>query len=273
MSSSAPGSKPPPDRSRRSRKRRSILPWPFILDVMTFAAWGTLLVHHWLTGKLNLLIHPNYHWLVVATGTVLLVIACLRLLQMVQLRRQGRSLMPAGNHVSLFPRYWSGILLLTAAIAGLSIAPRAFTSQTAIQRGVSDFLPPTRSQPQAFRSASRPEERTLVEWVRTLSVYPDPDTYVGQKVNVIGFVVYPPNNQLPEEYFLLSRFVVTCCAADAYPVGLPVKLTENRKAYPPDTWLEVAGQMIAEERGGNRQLTIQASALKKVPQPEKPYEY
>jgi len=58
--------------------------------------------------------------------------------------------------------------------------------------------------------------------------------------------------ELPPEYLLLSRFVITCCAADAYPVGLPVKLTASCQVYPPNTWLEVEGKMITENLGGKR---------------------
>jgi uncharacterized repeat protein (TIGR03943 family) len=129
----------------------------------------------------------------------------------------------------------------------------------------------TRSQPQAFRSASKPEARSLIDWIRTLNVYPEPDAYAGQPVKVQGFVVHPPD--LPSQYFLLSRFVITCCAADAYPVGLPVKVRENREAYPVDTWLEIEGKMITETLDGKRKLTIEASSLKKIPEPQNPYFY
>jgi uncharacterized repeat protein (TIGR03943 family) len=67
--------------------------------------------------------------------------------------------------------------------------------------------------------------------------------------------------------------VITCCAADAYPVGLPVKLNQSRKAYSADSWLEVEGQMATENIGGKRQLTIIASSLKPIPEPKNPYEY
>lgn len=107
-----------------------------------------------------------------------------------------------------------------------------------------------RTQPQAFRSSGWTEERSLLGWVRTLNVYPEPDSYAGQKLKLQGLVLHSP--ELPPEYLLLSRFVITCCAADAYPVGLPVKLTASRQVYPPDTWIEVEGKMITENLGGKR---------------------
>ena len=175
------------------------------------------------------------------------------------------------QHLTLFPPGWSSTLLLTVAILGLLITPKVFASQTAIERGLTEATISSRLQPQAFRSVSDPSKRTLIEWVRTLYVYPEPDAYTGQKVKLQGFVVYPP--ELSSQYILISRFIITCCAADAYPVGLPVKLTENRDAYPPDTWLEVEGQMITETLDGKRQLTIEASSIQKIPEPKNPYHY
>ncbi len=234
------------------------------------------MLKYWLNGQLALLIHPNYFGLVVVTGFALLTIAALRGFQLVAQVRQrasGRPVtMPVGQHISLFPPGWSSTLLLATAILGLMVTPKVFASQTAIQRGVMESVSMTRSQPQAFRGSSKPEERSLIDWVRTLNVYPEPDAYTGQAVKVQGFVVHPPN--FPPQYLLISRFVITCCAADAYPVGLPVKLTTNHNAYPVDTWLEVEGKMVTETLEGKRQLTIEAKEpLKKIPKPAKPYYY
>jgi uncharacterized repeat protein (TIGR03943 family) len=258
---------------RRRSERRSIswLPW---LDVIAIMAWGILLLKYWLTDKLNLLIHPNYTWLAIAGGVGLLLIGgskALTLLPQLLQRRDAAFPVQSIQHLSLFPPGWSSTLLLLTAILGFLITPRAFASQTALQRGIGDSLTLTRSQPQAFQASSNSESRSLIEWVRTLNVYPEPDAYTGQKVKVQGFVIHAPD--LPEQYFLLSRFVITCCAADVYPVGLPVKLKESRKDYPADTWLEISGQMITEDLAGKRQLTIQPNSIKKIPEPKNPYDY
>jgi uncharacterized repeat protein (TIGR03943 family) len=263
--------------SKRNRKKHSqlqkfVLP---VLDILALGTWGILMLKYWLKGQLSLLIHPNYFGLVVAAGITLVILSVLRLVQLINQARQqaaGRvPVFPVGQHISLFPPGWSSVLLLVAAILGLVITPQVFASQTAIQRGITDSLTMTRAQPQAFRSYSNSEERSIIDWVRTLSVYPEPDAYQGQSVKVQGFVVYPPH--LPSQYILISRFVITCCAADAYPVGLPVKLSGKREDYPVDSWQEVSGQMITETLDGKRQLVIEASSLKKIPKPANPYSY
>lgn len=263
--------------SGRTRRQRPYFQnfFPPLLDVFAIAAWGILMLTYWQRGQLSLLIHPNYFGLVVVTGFALLIIAALRLFQVlvqVRQRAKGRAMtMPVGQHLSLFPPGWSSALLLATAILGLLVTPKVFASQTAIQRGVTESVTMTRSQPQTFRSVSKPEERSLIEWVRTLAVYPEPDAYTGQPVKLQGFVVHPPD--LPSQYLLISRFVITCCAADAYPVGLPIKLSGNRDAYPSDSWLEIEGKMITETLKGKRQLIVEASSLKKIPEPANPYFY
>ncbi|MBC6421193.1 MAG: TIGR03943 family protein [Hormoscilla sp. SP12CHS1] len=255
---------------KRSKYLRS---W---LDIFSIAAWGVLLLKLWLTNKLNLLIHPAYHWLTIVAGLGLLLVSGL---QGRELLRKRRYRFANSQHLSAFPPGWSSTILLVTAIAGFSIDPTVFSSQTALQRGVNDFLPVTNSQPQAFINATPPEGRSLIDWVRTLNVYPEPDAYAGQKVKVNGFFIHLPT--LPAEYRLISRFVITCCAADAYPVGLPVKLNSDflgrprtdRNDYPPDTWWEIEGKMIAETLDGKRQLAIAADSLKQISEPENPYNY
>ncbi len=133
-------------------------------------------------------------------------------------------------------------------------------------------------QTQSFGTTVKPEEKSLIEWVRTLNAYPEPDAYTGQPVKVTGFVVQLP--QLPDNYLLISRFILTCCAVDAYPVGLPVKLSGSRSQYPNDTWLEITGEMATEslpvEVGKSttrRQLVIRAKSVKSIPTPVDPYGY
>ncbi|MCC5657578.1 TIGR03943 family protein [Nostoc sp. XA010] len=254
------------NKNSKSKILNLLLPW---LDAVAITAWGILMLKYWLTNKLNLLIHPNYIWLAVVTGISFIIIGLFKMQELWQRRR--RDVTSNNQHISLFPPGWGSTLLLTTAILGFIITPQVFASDKALQRGVTaDLLGSTRVKPQAFRATVLPEERSLVDWVRTVNVYPEPDSYTGQKVKVEGFVIHPPD--IGKEYLFLARFVLTCCAADAYPVGLPVKLP-NKETYSPDTWLEVEGQMVTENLAGKRQLTIAATSLKKIPQPQNPYSY
>jgi uncharacterized repeat protein (TIGR03943 family) len=270
-------------------KAKAKLPIKFIyssLESLALLAWGSLLLKYSQSGQLKLLIHPNYFGLVFVTSIILLAIGGIKAWQLFKQWRKNKRypLDETIKHITLLPAGVSSSLLLITALLGWFIPPTPLTSQIALQRGVSDALfVNTRIQPQAFRATINPEERSLIDWVRTLNVYPEPDAYAGQKVKVSGFVVHLP--ELPENYLFLSRFILTCCAVDAYPVGLPVKLTKPyRNLYPPDTWLEIEGEMITdtlavdpqqmkETSTSQRQLVINAQSVQKIPTPAEPYGY
>jgi uncharacterized repeat protein (TIGR03943 family) len=240
---------------------------PDWIDIAALAAWGILFLRYWLTGKLGLLIHPNYFILTIVAGTMLLLLAGLKGWRQFKRPQEARM-----QHFTLFPPGTMAMVMLVAAIIGLVVTPRPFASQTAIQRGLEQNIAVvTRTRPQAFRVGESPESRSLIDWVRTLNTYPEPDAYAGQKVNVQGFVVH--SNNLPDQYFTLTRFVITCCAADVYPVGMPVKLQQSRKSYAVDQWFTVKGQMRTESLNGKRQLVIEASSLTPIAEPQNPYDY
>ncbi|NJM59296.1 MAG: TIGR03943 family protein [Oscillatoriales cyanobacterium RU_3_3] len=240
--------------------------FPEWLNTFALGLWGALFLFYWRSGKLGLLIHPNYFVLTIIAGFVLLAIAILSLIKIIRQKTGWQE-----QHQSLLPPLFTSGLLLSAAVIGLLITPKPFTSDTAIQRGLLDTTVATRMRPQAFRVNQSSERRSLIDWVRTLDVYPEPDAYAGQKVRVDGFAVHSPN--LPPNYLTVTRFVITCCAADTYPVGLPVKLPQNRSAFAEDRWFNIKGQMATETLNGKRQIVIQAKTVEPIQEPQNPYSY
>jgi len=237
--------------------------------------WGLLLLKYWFSGQIVFLLHPDYMWLSNTAAVVLLGMVVFKIRQWRQ-NPNSVKVGPSLQHSSLLPQGWSTMLLLVIGILGLLYTPRPFASDIALQRGVTDIVAVTRSQPQAFRVSVKPEEKTIVDWVRTLNVYPEPDEYEGQAADVSGFAIHLP--ELPDDYMLISRFILTCCAADAYPVGLPVKLggegiEGDRAAYPADEWFQVKGSMVTEELNGTRRLTISATEIEPIAEPKNPYDY
>ncbi|MEM9004084.1 MAG: TIGR03943 family protein [Cyanobacteria bacterium P01_F01_bin.86] len=241
-------------------------PWPIVLDVLALLLWGLMILRYWWTGQLAVLLHKDYHWLAIGAGWVLLILAVWRGLALVTSRQ-----VMGTPHIALLPRQWSLAILLGVAVFGLIYVPRPFASDAALARGIADPVALTRSQPQRFVRNTPPEERRLIEWIRTLNVYPEPDAYEGDPVNVTGFVIHPPN--WDQNYLMVARFVLTCCAADAYPVGLPVKLAGDRSEFSWDSWITVQGEMTTETLDGQRRLVIQPNQVVVVPEPANPYEF
>ncbi|WP_008314386.1 TIGR03943 family putative permease subunit [Leptolyngbya sp. PCC 6406] len=247
--------------------KRSTLPWPLIIDTLALLLWGLMLLRYQWTGRLAVLLHPDYHWLAIGAGWVLLAMALGRVIDLVRATQELNS----GQHIALLPRQWSVAILLGVAVLGLVYVPRPFTSDTALARGIAEPVGMTRSQPQRFQRNTPPESRTLTDWYRTLNVYPEPDAYSGDPVNVTGFVIHPPD--WADDYFMVARFVMTCCAADAYPIGLPVQVVGSRSDYAPDSWIAITGTMATDTIQDQRRLIIQADTLETVPEPANPYEF
>ena len=243
------------------------------LDIGMLLILGGMLLKYWLSGQIVFLLHPDYVWLAIVAGFVLVLMAAFSLRKQLSRQYSGMSGRTSQEmqHLSLLPKNWSNWILISIGMIGLFYTPRPFASDIALQRGVTDTVVVTRSQPQAFRVSVNPAEKSITDWVRTLNVYPEPDAYNGQPVDVSGFVIHPPD--LPENYLMISRFILTCCAADAYPIGLPVKVTSDRADYPADEWFRVKGQMITDNFDGTRRLTISATELEPIPQPKNPYDY
>ncbi|BAQ65285.1 TIGR03943 family putative permease subunit [Geminocystis sp. NIES-3709] len=255
-----------------------------IIDIIGIFLWSLLLFKYWLTGQLNLLIHPNYFLLVFITSILLFLLSIAKSISIFIKSKQKPNINNSTNnqHTNLLPKGWASSLLIVVAILGLIIQPTVLSSQTAIQRGVTDSLPPTTLETQSFLTQTPPEKRSLIEWVRTLNAYPEPDNYTGQKAHITGFVVHL--DHLPDNYIYLSRFILTCCAVDAYPVGIVVELPKSRQEFPPDSWLEIQGMMKTETLPSldsssqdtnreKRQLVLQAGNVQIIPTPSNPYSY
>lgn len=251
---------------------RSSRLWLRFLELLPTGLWGSLLLHYWRSGDLHLLIHPAYHPLTIATGLLLLILTIAQLLTF--FKKQLPNSFPVATHPRPGVQLLGVLLLIAIAIVGFILPLQVFASSLSTDRSVADFLTLTRSEPEAFRASVKPEDRTIVDWVRTLNVYPEPDAYEGQKVKVEGFVLYPP--ELSESYVLVARFIITCCAADVYPVGLPLSLTGDtltatRNDYPVDSWISVEGTMTTVLINDQRKLVIKPEKIEPTTEPKNPY--
>jgi uncharacterized membrane protein YcgQ (UPF0703/DUF1980 family) len=99
--------------------KQNILPW---LDVIALLAWGIILVKYYFSGQLKLLIHPNYFWLVLITGMILLLVTAYKAWQLWQ-QKQKPNLEVVGEtssqHINLFPPGWASSMLLVTAILAI----------------------------------------------------------------------------------------------------------------------------------------------------------
>jgi len=86
---------------------------------------------------------------------------------------------------------------------------------------------------------------------------------------VIGFVYTEPSFDKNE--FMVARFSITCCVADATALGLPVYW--DKPALTQGQWIEVKGTFNQGTFKGTQMPILQADTIDPVTQPAHPYLY
>lgn len=108
-----------------------------------------------------------------------------------------------------------------------------------------------------------------------------PEYYYNQTYQYTGFVYHPPG--WPQNRLVLLRYMISCCAADASPIGVSVEWKDADK-IPADQWLTVSGVLstrkipdantivpIAWYQGSEQKPTVIASTITSIKEPKDPY--
>jgi uncharacterized repeat protein (TIGR03943 family) len=86
----------------------------------------------------------------------------------------------------------------------------------------------------------------------------------GETVDFIGFVTR--YDDTPADEFLLTRYVVTCCVADATVAQVRV-VNATPGAFADNDWVEVVGAIYPV----GREVIVDATSIEPVPRPDRPY--
>ncbi|KQS15769.1 hypothetical protein ASG05_13545 [Frigoribacterium sp. Leaf186] len=161
------------------------------------------------------------------------------------------------------------------AIAVVALPPATLTSATAGQRDVNSstaaldrtsVADATGASSDAYRSFS------VLDWAGLLRQTTDLAFYQGKTADVVGFVT--PSDTDPDDVFYVSRFVVTCCAVDAQPVGVPVYLPGWQDQVAADDWVEVTGGFDTNRSSSSQDpIALVPDDVTTVGQPSDPYLY
>jgi uncharacterized repeat protein (TIGR03943 family) len=86
----------------------------------------------------------------------------------------------------------------------------------------------------------------------------------GENVDLVGFVVRYADT--PADELLLTRYIVTCCVADATVAQVRV-VNVQPGAFSANEWVDVKGAIYPL----GREIIVNASSVVAVPRPEHPY--
>lgn len=117
-------------------------------------------------------------------------------------------------------------------------------------------------------SSSESDDDTPAKTVSLLDIALSDDELIGRRVVTIGQVYRGP--EIPAGHFVVFRFVITCCAADAQPVGVLVA-TSGQPLPEVDSWIRIEGKLDLIAHGDQEQYVIRSPNVRSVPTPRPTY--
>jgi uncharacterized repeat protein (TIGR03943 family) len=227
------------------------LDWTRLLRGLGVAAWAGFFDYLWISGHANAYVGPRTTWVVTFGALTLTVVAAVYLAGV-------RSTQPAQT-----PRAAEvgrlGIVIAPIVLAAMAPAvglgaqavgqKRAAEGKAAIAR-----LKAPRGDIRLYELAAA---RTNPKWAT------DNGIVKGLEVRFDGFIFEPAKNGT----VVLSRFLATCCAADAVPYSITVT-SDVDVPFKRNQWVKVSGVV---QTGGKRKLYVAAHSIDAIDRPLNPY--
>lgn len=162
------------------------------------------------------------------------------------------------------------VLLALPVILGLAVPPRPLGASALDNRGVVLSIENSALPASVQSAAKAAHERNMLDWWRTFQGAEGFGEFTNQEAKIVGFVYKDP--AYDDDYFLATRFVVSCCVADAAVVGLAVRWPDT-VALSDDQWVEVSGKFAPSTLENWKPPLLIAETVTPVDTPAQPYLY
>ena len=169
----------------------------------------------------------------------------------------------------------AAIVTVGVTVAMLVLPPTTLSARTAQQRSVDSATLSNATGSEAAVSLLGSEgvdtsEYGVKDWAALIRQTTDTTALVGKQVELTGFVVPGDDGS-----FTLTRFVISCCAVDAQPVGLGVVTGDGTGTVPDEgQWVTVRGALAANpDQSADARIVVKAAKITDIAQPEDPYEF
>ena len=283
--------------SRRSFQSFRDLLLPFL--------WGGLLVWLWLSGQLSAYLHPTLQVPAAVAGIILLVLALFALRALFLSESPVHECCHHGNeeglhgnddvHVShgrhsslwLIPLIQTALLVLPLTLPFFGQGGH-FTMTTVLNRGVAgdlESLPaarPAAATPVAVPvpetgldardTPSGPMRAQIIDLLDAVQMPSYREDFENKLIELTGQFVPLTAGNPKGDRFQAIRLFITCCAADAKPVGVTVQYPKTLK-IPEMGWIRVTGIPTFPMEGGRRTAVLMATKVEECPAPEEPFVY
>jgi putative membrane protein len=223
-----------------------------LLGVVALAAWASLFWFLLLSGRSSLYLSGRTAW-VIPVGVALLTAAVVG--RLISLRTQAPEPVAARDALGIG-------LLVAPVIVVLALPPASLGSYAAARRSSITGV--------GFASSTREISSgrlTLVEVAAALRSRAGMRAFrtrAGNDVSFVGFVTR--GTEMGADEFVLTRFLISCCVADALSVQARV-VDVPPGEFQSDDWVRVEGQVYPL----GREVIVDASRVVHIDKPERPY--
>jgi uncharacterized repeat protein (TIGR03943 family) len=220
-----------------------------VLSALMVAGWAALFWFVWLSGRSLLYLSDRTAWLIPVGALILGAVALGRAFSL-------RS--PRPRPISMRDSLAFAVMAIPVVIV-IALPPTALGSFAADRRSALTV------GPSAEEIATGPI--TLIEIAgaqRSNETMAALVSRAGEEVSFVGFVTRGPG--APADEFVLTRFLVSCCVADAQSVQVRV-VSAPPGRFEEDEWVRARGKIYPL----GKQVILVASDVESVPRPERPY--
>jgi putative membrane protein len=238
-------------------------------QALILALTGFFLLEKVWSGKILLYINQRFVLLILIAGVILIASA-----QMIFQERNNSELAGEENRERNLPAASPGsranlIWMVIPLVLGMLIPPRALSTSALPNRGITVSSPFTIQNTTSTQALERPAgQRTVLDWIRAFHAESNPQSLNAEPADVIGFVYHDP--RLKNDQFLVGRYTIACCIADATAIGIMVNWPQSA-ALENNNWVRVQGTISAGELDGQSVPEIDADKVIPIQEPDQPY--
>jgi uncharacterized repeat protein (TIGR03943 family) len=224
---------------------------------------GLYFVVNIISGNLTNYINVRFSWLSYVAAALFLLIGGFSALGLLNARRAEHDHHHDHDHDHSAISWGTLMVIAVPLVLGTLIPSRPLGAES-----VDGNVSITAASVDNMVLSIEPSKRNVLDWLRVFNATDDYATLSGLPADVIGFVYFEPT--FGENQFMVARFTVSCCVADASAIGIPVHWPE---AVEQGQWVRVTGVMETGDFRGDAAPILHAQAVEVVEQPEHPYLY
>lgn len=211
------------------------------------------------SGSLNLYIHPRYNILTMILTIISLVISIVAIFKF--------------DNEDKIRLNLSAIYIAFFIFLIVLVPTRSLSYLTAEQRINSSFENNSNVSPIDIYLKNT-DHFSFADWIRNVSTE-NMESYIDTNATLQGFISNL-SKQEDGQYFMITRFMITCCAVDASPVGFFAISDELMNEYSnlldkTNTWIDATGKLELRKIGDGQKLVLVISKYSFIEKPNPEY--